>query len=175
MTGNTNALDLTAKLRRLSQEVVANAKSKGLHFTFAESCTGGLLAKSVTDIAGSSTVFYGSFVSYSDEVKADVLRVSSTTLLTVGAVSADCAKQMASGALAMITSDIAISVTGFAGPDGGTEENPVGTVYFGIATKSGIIKTFKKIFEGSREKIRMQTAITSFETLLAFIEITNKK
>ena len=167
-------IDLTAMLHELSVQVVTKAKENGLHFTFAESCTGGLLAKSITDIAGSSAVFYGSIVSYSDEVKASVLRVSSKTLDEVGAVSADCASQMASGVLGVIPSDIAISVTGFAGPDGGTEENPLGTVYFGIATKNGIIKTFKKTFEGTRENVRLQTAVTAFETLLAFIEFLKK-
>ena len=79
-------IDLTAMLHELSVQVVTKAKENGLHFTFAESCTGGLLAKSITDIAGSSAVFYGSIVSYSDEVKASVLRVSSKTLDEVGAV-----------------------------------------------------------------------------------------
>ena len=170
MTENRNAFDLTDKLHELSVQVVMGAREKGLHFTFAESCTGGLLAKSVTDIAGSSAVFYGGIVSYSDKVKASLLHVSSETLATRGAVSADCASQMARGVLGVIPSDISISVTGFAGPDGGTDENPLGTVYFGIATRNGIVKTFKKMFEGTRENIRMQTAVTAFETLLAFLD-----
>lgn len=105
--------------------------------SFAESCTGGLAAATVVSVAGASAVFYGSVVSYDNSVKENLLSVSSDVLATVGAVSAECAMQMAKGARAAIGTDVSVSVTGIAGPGGGTPEKPVGTVYLGIDSPRG--------------------------------------
>lgn len=105
--------------------------------SFAESCTGGLAAATVVSVAGASAVFYGGIVSYDNSVKENLLAVPHDVLATVGAVSAECAMQMAKGARAAIGTDIAVSVTGIAGPDGGTAEKPVGTVYLGVDSARG--------------------------------------
>ncbi len=105
--------------------------------SFAESCTGGLAAATVVSVAGVSAIFYGSIVSYDNSVKENLLSVPHTVLETVGAVSKETAMQMARGARASLGTDIAVSVTGIAGPGGGTPEKPVGTVYLGIDSPRG--------------------------------------
>ncbi len=108
---------------------------KNMTLTFAESCTGGLLAKSFTDIPGVSEVFFGSVVTYSNDAKQKFLGVDEKTLRNYGAVSKQTAYEMAKGARLLFSSDIAVSVTGIAGPGGGSEEKPVGLVYIGISTQ----------------------------------------
>lgn len=109
--------------------------SKKMTLTFAESCTGGLLAKSFTDIPGVSEVFSGSVVTYSNDAKQKFLGVDEKTLEKYGAVSKQTAYEMAKGARLLFSSDIAVAVTGIAGPDGGSDEKPVGLVYIGISTQ----------------------------------------
>ena len=167
-----NLKNSRTNLEALAQNVVTLAKSLGKTFTFAESCTGGLLAKCITDTPGASVVFLGSIVSYSDTVKNSILKVSSETLASHTAVSKECAEEMARGALTVITSDIAISVTGYAGPDGGTREDPLGTVYLGIATKSGEVKVIRKNYSGSRRQVREAATITALEALLQALNET---
>lgn len=126
-----------------------------LTLSTAESCTGGLVAKRITDIAGSSAVFEGGVVSYSNDVKMKMLGVAATTLAAHGAVSEETAREMASGALSRLESDVAVSTTGIAGPTGGTDEKPVGTVCFAVASRLGV-RSFTEHFgeELSREAIR---------------------
>lgn len=124
------------------ERLVARLKEKNLTITFAESCTGGYLAKSVTDIAGSSEVFKGSIVAYANEVKHNILCVKQETLDAFGAVSQQTAREMATGAQMLFSADIAVGVTGIAGPGGGSEEKPVGLVYVGIAY-NGTVKVYK--------------------------------
>lgn len=112
-------------------------KEKKLRLATAESCTGGLVAKLVTDVSGSSEVFLGGVVSYSNDVKVGILGVSEETLAAHGAVSEETAREMALGAKARLRADVAVSTTGIAGPTGGTAEKPVGTVCFGIASVRG--------------------------------------
>ncbi|MDR0876099.1 MAG: competence/damage-inducible protein A [Clostridiales Family XIII bacterium] len=118
--------------------VVDLLRAKGLRLAAAESCTGGLFAGAITSVPGSSDVFDRSFVTYSNKSKLDLLRVSPETLAREGAVSEQCAREMAAGALAHSDADIAVSVTGIAGPTGATCDKPVGTVHFAIATKDGV-------------------------------------
>lgn len=118
------------------EKAIALLKEKNMTVTFAESCTGGLLAKMLTDVAGASAVFKGSIVSYANEIKHSILCVGNDTLNMYGAVSKQTAYEMANGARLLFASDIAISVTGIAGPDGGSEEKPVGLVYIGICDKN---------------------------------------
>ena len=126
-----------------------------LTLSTAESCTGGLVAKRITDISGSSAVFEGGVVSYSNDVKMKMLGVAAATLAAHGAVSEETAREMASGALSRLESDVAVSTTGIAGPTGGTDEKPVGTVCFAVASRLGV-RSFTEHFgeELSREAIR---------------------
>lgn len=118
------------------ENIVYALNEKGLTVTFAESCTGGYLAKMITDIPGSSSVFKGSLVAYANEIKHSLLCVKQETLDLFGAVSPQTAREMATGARMLFNADIAVSVTGIAGPGGGSAEKPVGLVYVCIATKN---------------------------------------
>jgi len=120
----------------LAEEVLAACQDKGLMVVTAESCTGGLIAGILTEVAGSSAVFDRGFVTYSNEAKMDLLSVAEDDLQAYGAVSEQVARQMASGALARSRAQIAVSVTGIAGPGGGSPEKPVGTVFFGLAVEN---------------------------------------
>lgn len=138
--------------------LVALLKAQGLTCATAESCTGGGVGSAITAVPGSSAVFAGGVISYSNDVKRDVLGVSPETLATVGAVSAETAAQMAKGARKLLKTDLAVSLTGIAGPDGGSDEKPVGLVWFGLATKDGV-RTEKAIFRGDREGIRNNAVV----------------
>ncbi len=118
-----------------AETLLALARSRGAKIATAESCTGGLIAGAITDIAGSSDVFDRGFVTYSNAAKTDMLGVRAATLLQFGAVSEEVAREMADGALARSAADLAVSVTGIAGP-GGSEHKPEGRVCFGLADKS---------------------------------------
>jgi nicotinamide-nucleotide amidase len=132
----------------------------------AESCTGGWLAKTCTDLAGSSTWFDCGFVTYSNQSKQDLVNVSKKTLETYGAVSKQTAIEMAQGALSHSSADISVAITGIAGPDGGTVEKPVGTVWFAWAIKSQYTKTQKYQFEGDREQVRIQAVIAALQGII---------
>lgn len=121
----------------LAEQLVGALKEKGLTIGFAESCTGGLAAATVVSVAGASAVFYGGIVSYDNSVKEKLLFVPGEVLDSVGAVSKECAVQMAKGAREQLGTSIAVSVTGIAGPGGGTPEKPVGLVYIGISSEKG--------------------------------------
>ncbi len=128
---------------------------KNMTITFAESCTGGLLAKTFTDIPGVSEVFFGSVVTYANDAKHKLLGVCEKTLQSYGAVSKQTAYEMAKGARLLFSSDIAVSVTGIAGPGGGSKEKPVGLVYIGISTQEKT-KTYRLLAsdKNGREGVR---------------------
>ncbi len=138
----------------------------------AESCTGGMIAASLTDIAGSSAVFDRGFVTYSNRAKVELLGVSSETLLKHGAVSMNTAAEMAKGAVRRSGADISVSVTGIAGPDGGTAEKPVGLVYMAFADRGGRVVEIVELNhspDADRETIRLETtrvALMKIERLL---------
>lgn len=141
---------------------------KGLTVTFAESCTGGLLCKSITDIPGASAVFHGGAVTYSNDIKISVLGVSPQTIVEVTEVSYKAACEMAEGARRVFGADIGISATGYAGPGGGTDENPVGTVYVGVCA-GGNTAAYRLYYPGkSREEIR--GLVTDFAAYIAASE-----
>ncbi len=152
-------------IRLLAERLIAEATSHNITMSFAESCTGGLIAGSVTDVSGASKVFLGSAVTYSNEAKIGILGVDPQTINDFGAVSPQCAEKMAEGARRIFGSDIALSVTGIAGPDGGSEEKPVGTVWFGIS-QCGETYTFKKNFGGERALIRSSAVKTALISLI---------
>ena len=133
--------------------LVALLSSRGLVCATAESCTGGGVGSAITSVAGSSCVFAGGVISYANEVKRDVLGVPESVLAEKGAVSSECAAAMADGARRILGVDIAVSLTGIAGPGGGSDEKPVGLVWFGLATPEGV-RTERAIFPGDRARVR---------------------
>ena len=139
----------------VAEKLVALLKAQGLTCATAESCTGGGVGSAITAVPGSSSVFAGGVISYSNDVKREVLGVSADMLQNVGAVSAETAAQMAEGVRRLLKTDLAVSLTGIAGPDGGSDEKPVGLVWFGLATKDGV-RTEKAIFRGNRAQVRAQ-------------------
>ena len=142
----------------VAEKLVELLKARGLTCATAESCTGGGVGSAITAVPGSSAVFLGGVISYANEVKRDVLGVSDRDLQTVGAVSPEVAAQMADGARKLLKADLAVSLTGIAGPDGGSAEKPVGLVWFGLSTASGT-RTEKVIFSGDRAQVRAQAVI----------------
>jgi nicotinamide-nucleotide amidase len=132
----------------------------------SESCTGGWLAKSCTDLAGSSAWFDCGFITYSNQSKQDLVNVSKKTLEAHGAVSEQTAVEMAEGALSYTSADISVAITGIAGPDGGTVEKPVGTVWFAWAIKNQDTKTQKYQFKGGREQVRIQAVIAALQGII---------
>jgi len=134
-------------------------KTRGFMLAMAESCTGGMVAEAITSIAGSSAWFDRGFVTYSNAAKTDMLGVATATIATFGAVSEQTATEMAMGALKNSTAQIAGSITGIAGPDGGTAEKPVGTVCFAWAGSHFPVTTCTHRFHGDRGAIRQQAAI----------------
>ena len=131
----------------------------------AESCTGGMIAAALTDIAGSSAVVERGFVTYSNAAKSELLGISPALIVARGAVSAEVAAAMAEGALAHSHTAVAVSVTGIAGPDGGSPEKPVGLVWFGLST-SGETTTKHEVFSGDRADIRRQATEKALALLL---------
>lgn len=157
-------------LEELSEELVDTLLDSGLTITAAESCTGGLVASFITYVSGSSACFYGSFVTYSNEIKMKMLGVSVETLENHGAVSSECVEQMCKGAAERMDSDIAIAISGIAGPSGGTEQKPVGTVYIGVYfngkdNKKSVVDRFN--FEGDRQAVRLSSVYEAFKMVLS--------
>ena len=141
--------------KNLETAVVDLLRDQGLTLALAESCTGGAIAARIVNVPGASKVFGYGFVTYSNQAKRKLLGVKKSTLKTVGAVSKKCAREMAKGGCAAAKADVCLSVTGLAGPDGGTKETPVGTVFMGCCYKNKtIVKEFH--FTGNRAKIRQQ-------------------
>ncbi|MDR3230603.1 MAG: nicotinamide-nucleotide amidohydrolase family protein [Synergistaceae bacterium] len=141
----------------LPQAILKTGSEKELTVSCAESCTGGLVGSAMTEVSGSSAVFMGSAVVYDNEAKKRVLGVSSSILERNGAVSAECAGEMAVSALELYGTSVAIAVTGIAGPDGGSAEKPVGTVWFALASRIGEkteCRSFLRSLNGGRELIR---------------------
>lgn len=137
---------------------------QGKSLSLAESCTGGLLAEMITDIPGSSRYFWGSVTSYSNEAKATLLGVQNDTLKSCGAVSRETAEEMARGILEKAGADFSLAITGIAGPDGGTQDKPIGLVYIAVADKNGVIVK-EMHFAGAREAIRILSAKTALDLL----------
>jgi nicotinamide-nucleotide amidase len=157
------------QIQSLVRELAAALCARGWQMATAESCTGGWIAKCCTDIAGSSSWFERGFVTYSDSSKADLLDVAADSIAACGAVSADVAAQMAEGARRNAGVQAAVSVTGIAGPDGGSEEKPVGTVWFGWSLENGPLETSHKQFAGDRDAIRRQTVAHALAGLLQLL------
>ena len=140
-------------------------REKKLHISTAESCTGGMIATSLTAISGSSDVVNGGIVSYTNEIKHNVLGVKNETLEKYSAVSEECTREMAEGAARLLNTEVAVSVSGYAGPTGGTTEKPVGTVCFGFYVQGKTSSTTKH-FIGDRANVRREAVLFAITTLL---------
>ena len=155
-----------AEILTLAQSVLDACRARGGHVATAESCTGGLVAGALTAIAGSSDVVERGFVTYSNEAKSELLGVPPDIISAHGGVSAETAAAMAQGAVARSPVDLAISVTGVAGPGGATPTKPVGLVLFGLARRDGTCRTERRIFDGDRSAVRqaaLQVALSLLE------------
>lgn len=144
----------------------AALRRRGVTAATAESCTGGLIAGAITDVPGSSGWFDRGFVTYSNEAKTEMLGVRPDILATHGAVSEATAAAMATGALARSRADVAVAVTGIAGPDGGSAEKPVGTVCFAWARRDGAVDTATRRFTGDRAAVRAATVEVALRGLI---------
>jgi nicotinamide-nucleotide amidase len=145
-------------------EIIEILREKKETITFAESCTGGRIASKFTAISGASSVLNGSCVTYSNEIKSEWLGVKEKTLLKYGAVSKECVEEMLKGIIKLANANYAIAVSGIAGPTGGTEEKPVGTVYIGILNSTNIMVE-KYLFKGDRESIQKQATDMAIDFL----------
>ncbi len=153
----------------LAEQAVEKFRGTGLTFGFAESLTGGMISSQIVGVSGASEVFSGSVVSYTNDVKINVLGVPSEIIDEHTEVSSECAEAMADGVCKVIGCDFGIAVTGIAGPTGALPGKPIGTVYFGYHG-NGKTGSFRRVFEGDRSQVRTQTAECALETLIAVLE-----
>lgn len=159
MTGNNK----DNEIRDLSKALVAELTARGKQVATAESCTGGWIAKSLTDVPGSSACFAYGIVSYSNGAKESLLGVAPKTVLEHGAVSEATVREMAEGVCALSGADLAVAVSGIAGPDGGTAEKPVGTVWLGFASRGSPTGARMMRFEGDRDTVRKMAVATALQ------------
>ena len=149
-----------------AEATLATLRKRGWLVATAESCTGGLIAGALTAIAGSSDVVERGFVTYSNEAKTEMLGVPAALIDAEGAVSAAVARRMAEGALANSRADLAVSVTGIAGPGGGTDQKPVGLVWFGLARRGAATRAVRHVFPGDRGAVRQAAVGVALALLL---------
>ena len=150
-------------LRDSANSLLELYRGLGMRLATAESCTGGLIAGSLTEIAGSSDVLERGFVTYSNEAKSEMLDVPVELIASVGAVSAEVAEAMARGALEQSRADVAVSVTGIAGPGGATPGKPVGLVYLGVCRRGGPPRHLRRVFAGDRGAVRRAAVAAALE------------
>ena len=152
-------------------EIVTSLKQSGMRICCAESCTGGMIAAAITDIAGSSAVFSRGFVTYSNQAKINMLGVKPETLNLYGAVSGQTVSEMASGAITASEdeADFAVAVSGIAGPDGGTVEKPVGLVYICVLKKGEVGQVSRYVFYGDRQSVRTQTVENALKNICSLM------
>lgn len=155
-----------SELKKLASRLGDTLQRRGWMAATAESCTGGWIAKCITDIAGSSAWFDRGFVCYSNAAKQEMLGVDAAMLDAEGAVSEATAVAMVHGALKHCPADIAVAVSGIAGPGGGSPDKPVGTVCFAWATRDGLLRAATVLFEGNRETVRQRAVVHALEGLL---------
>lgn len=165
--------EIYGSIKRLSEKLVKLCTERCLKISAAESCTGGMISAAITSVSGSSAVIEFGICSYSNRVKREVLGVSKRTLAEFSEYSIQCAEEMAKGALKLSGADFAVSASGVAGPSGGTDENPVGTVYLSVCGM-GYSKTEKHVFENQgRDYIRAAATEKALNLLLEAINYTH--
>lgn len=157
-------------MQDLVDQLTSLLTAKNMMLVTAESCTGGLLSATITHKAGASNIFERGFITYSNDAKTELLGVPATLLEQHGAVSEEVAEAMAKGALENSNAGLAVSITGVAGPDGGSDEKPVGTVFFGYALKEGSSGALEHHFEGERKVVQVQAATTALKSLITILE-----
>ena len=158
------------EMRDAAESVLVACRKKGLKLVTVESCTGGLVAATLTAIAGSSDVVDRGYVTYANEAKRDMVGVPWGMLVAHGAVSEPVARAMAEGGVVQSGADLAVSITGVAGPGGGSAEKPVGLVHFGAARKGFETLSERHVFPGDRDAIRRLTVITALAMLVKLAE-----
>ncbi|MDP9414313.1 MAG: CinA family protein [Pseudomonadota bacterium] len=170
MTATRADYTLPVRIIEEARKVIEANRARGKRIVVAESCTGGLVATALTEIPGSSDVFQAGFVTYSNEAKISMLGVSLDVLETFGAVSIAVAWAMAQGALARSDADVAVAITGIAGPHGGTNKKPVGTVVFARARRGAdpgeIVADLREFGDLGRAGVRLQAALCALELLM---------
>ncbi len=154
----------------LISKIVAKLSSRGETLSLAESCTGGLVSAQIASLSGVSKIFNGAVVSYANHVKSDILDVPEELIASFGAVSEQVALKMAEGARAQLRSTWAVSITGIAGPTGGSEAKPIGTVCFGLVGPS-VAQTQSSFFKGSRTEIQEKSALFALNALWAELDV----
>jgi nicotinamide-nucleotide amidase len=157
-------------IERLAYEIVDSYGKEGKKIVTAESCTGGLVAAAITSSSGASKIFDRGFVSYNNDAKIDVLGVLPETLQAFGPTSVETAEAMAQGALEYSHADVALAVTGLAGPSNGGEDKAVGTICYGVATKDGTRFHATMTFRGDRNAVRTQATVEGLGLLLSLIQ-----
>ncbi|QLF70406.1 CinA family protein [Peteryoungia desertarenae] len=156
-----------ADIEAQAASIIATYRKRGWMITTAESCTGGLISGALTEIAGSSSVVDRGFVTYTNQAKMDLIGVSANTVETFGAVSKETALQMAHGALMRSDAQVAVAVTGIAGPGGGSAEKPVGLVHLALATRHGTVDHREMRYgDPGRDEVRLATIRTALDMLL---------
>ena len=153
-------------LYELAAQVGIALRTRSRTLAIAESCTGGWIAKIITDVPGSSGWFDRGFVTYSNAAKTDLLGVRAATIAEHGAVSAEVVAEMAAGALERSPADLVIAVSGIAGPEGGTPDKPVGTVYLAWALRGGPVQTEIRHFLGNRDEVRLEAVAAALQGVL---------
>lgn len=153
-------------IEALARRVIAEAAAGGVMIATAESCTGGLVAAALTQVAGSSAVVDRGFVTYSNEAKSDLVAVPVALIAAHGAVSEPVARAMAEGAVANSRAAVSVAITGIAGPGGGSADKPVGLVHFAAAGPAGVIHVEKRFGDIGREKVRLASVVVALELLL---------
>jgi len=161
---------ISPPILRLAEAVLAACRSRGLRIATAESCTGGLIAGTLTAVSGSSDVVERGFVTYTNESKCAMLDVAEPLIATHGAVSEPVARAMAQGALAHSPADIVVAVTGIAGPAGGTPEKPVGLVHLAAARRGSGVVHERHVFAGDRAAVRERTVETALRMIARLAE-----
>ncbi|CAK0777870.1 nicotinamide-nucleotide amidase [uncultured Gammaproteobacteria bacterium] len=161
-------MPFSAPLLTLAEDVLREFRKNGLRLATAESCTGGLIAGCLTAISGSSEVVERGFVTYSSEAKTEMLGVPPSLIADHGAVSAEVAEAMATGALAQSRAEVAVAVTGIAGPGGGSAIKPVGLVFIAVARSGGTVTSERNLFPGGRSAVRMAVVERALTMLLRY-------
>lgn len=156
-------------ITELARRLGAACKRRGVMVATAESCTGGGVAQAVTRVAGSSGWFERGFVTYTNLAKEEMLGVARATLEAHGAVSEDAACEMAAGALARSRADVAVAITGIAGPDGGSRDKPVGLVWFAWTHRGGPVQARRFVFAGDRAAVREQSVAVALRGLIDLV------
>ena len=162
---------MSTPIQHIVQNLAEILSQRNLKLCTAESCTGGLIAKTLTDLAGSSDWFDRGFVTYSNQAKTDMLGVPAELINSYGAVSETVASAMLNGALRHSAAEYAIAVTGVAGPGGGSDDKPVGTVWIAVGSEDQQIVR-KYVFPGDREAVRQATLVTALETLINMLTVS---